>query len=208
MQNLNIDILTQRINDLRNKKNITQETLAKEIGMSQPNFNRAINQKNGQRFTLEQVFKIAQYFEVSVDYLLGNNKPSDKKTEKDICAFFTNLLEQRKLVKVPFSREEEIDTPYTSPTGNPDCSFEKKKISYDAFIFPKHFDPGPLDRFDEERIDDLRSDILYYGNSDESNKRINSFFAKYFQIYEMFLHAQMSEELFHEITEKFMADLE
>ena len=53
----------------------------------------------------------------------------------------------------------------------------------------------------------IRSDVYYNGNHDEANKRINAFFEKYFQIYEMYLRNQITEELFHEITEKFLDDL-
>lgn len=206
MQNLDIPMLKQRVYDLMQEKQITQETLASEIGMTQPNFCRAISFKNSQCFTLEQIFKIAQYFDISVDYLLGNVKPKERSTEREICELFTDLIEKRTLVKVDFSREEEVYTP-TYRDNYPDCNITKKQISYNAFIFPRHLDPGPLDRFDEEQIDNLRSDVLFGGNIDDSNVRINTFFARYLQIYDLFVHNQMGEELFHEITEKFLDDL-
>lgn len=206
MQNLDIPMLKQRIHNLMEEKRLTQEVLAAEIGMTQPNFSRAISFKNSQCFTLEQIYKIAQYFDVSVDFLLGNVKPKERSTEREICKLFADLLEKRTLVKIDFSREEEIYTP-TYPNNLPECDIEKKQVTYNAFIFPIHLDPGPLDRFDEEQIDNLRSDVLFCGNTDESNTRINTFFARYFQIYELFVHNQMDEELFHEITEKFLEDL-
>ena len=202
MQNLDIPMLKQRVYNLMQEKRITQEALASEIGMTQPNFCRAISFKNSQCFTLEQIFKIAQYFDVSVDYLLGNIKPKERSTEREICKLFTDLIEKRTLVKVDYSREEEIYTPTCH-----DCEITKKQVSYNAFIFPSYLDPGPLDRFDEEQIDNLKYDVLYSGNSDDSNIRINTFFAQYFQIYELFVHNQIGEDLFHEITKKFLDDL-
>ena len=106
MQNLDIPMLKQRVYNLMQEKRITQEALASEIGMTQPNFCRAISFKNSQCFTLEQIFKIAQYFDVSVDYLLGNIKPKERSTEREICELFSDLIEKRTLVKVYYSSEE------------------------------------------------------------------------------------------------------
>lgn len=207
MSNLNIDILNQNIQTLMEQEGLTQQQLAEKIDMSQPNFSRAFNNKGGQRFTLEQICKIADHFQVSIDFLLGFEKPTNKLSEKEICTLFTSLLEQRKLVKFDISREEEIYTPYKTFDGYPDCDTEKKHIQYNGFLFPSYFDIGPTDRYTEDQLDDFQSDILYGGNSDESNKRINAFFDRYFQIYDMYLHNQITKEFFHEIVDKFLADL-
>ena len=205
MQNPNIDAMNDIIRQLMETNNIGQQELAKVIDMTQPNFSRAISKKHKQCFTLVQVYKIAQYFNISIDYLLGNDKSSN--SEKEICILFTSLLENRKLVKIDTSREEEIYTPYTRWDGVPDTEIEKRNVSYPAFIFPKHYDIGPIDRYTKDQLDDFRSDIYYGGNSDSSNIRINEFFEKYFQIYDMYLSAQITEDFFHEITKKFLDDL-
>ena len=206
MRNLDIDMVKKRIYSLMQENRVTQETLSAELGMTQPNFSRALSLKNSQCFTLEQVYKLAQYFDVSVDYLLENSKPADKKSEREICELFTALLEARKIVKIEHTREEEVYAPEFL-NNYPDCVISKKQVTYNAFLFPSYLDPGPLDRFDEEQIDNLHTDVLMDGNADDSNIRINTFFARYFQIYDLFLHNQMNQELFHEITEKFMGDL-
>ena len=206
MQDLNIDMLKTKIYNLMQENRVTQETLSGELGMSQSNFSRALSLSNSQCFTLEQVYKIAQYFEMSVDQLLGNTKPADKQSEKDICKFFTDLIESRKIVTSEITRNEFIYYPYYSG-GLPDCETTKEDVKYTSFVFPSYFDPGPADCFDPGEIEDLECEYLSNGNRDESNMRINEFFTKYLQIYNMYLHNQMTEELFHEITEKFMQDL-
>ena len=40
--------------------------------MSQPNFNHVIHNTGGKRFAIEQIFDIAHYFGVSIDWLMGN----------------------------------------------------------------------------------------------------------------------------------------
>lgn len=206
MQNLNIDMLKDNIRNLMQENRVTQETLSSAIGMTQPNFSRAISPEKKQCFTLEQVFKIAQFFDISVDSLVGNEKPVTTESEKDICSLLTALLEKRKLIRVEHKRVEEIATP-VAIDGYPDVFVEKKEYVYDAFIFPRCTDVGPLDRFTEDQIDDLQMDYNCGGNIDESNTRINEYFQKFFNIYDLYLHNHISEEMLHEITEKFMSDL-
>lgn len=208
MRILNICILLRNIQSLMDRDNLNQQQLADAIGMKQPNFNRAFNNKNGQCFTLEQVCDIANHFDVSVDYLLGFEKETIKKSEREICSLFTSLLEQRKLVKIDVTREEEIYTPFVLFDELPDFRRENKIINYQAFLFPNYFDVGPLDRLTNLEIEDLQYETYSNGNHDESNKHINTFFNKYFQIYDMYLHNQITEELFHEIVEKFLDDLQ
>lgn len=208
MRNLNISTLIQNIKELMNKEGLTQQQLADKIEMSQPNFNRAIKNKNGQCFTLQQICNIANYFNVSVDSLLGFEKEPSTLSEKKICSLFTSLLEKRKLVTVETSRIEEVHTPIYDDVGFEDCRVTKEEQHYHAFIFPKHVDVGPLDRFTEEEIDMMKAESYCNGNHDESNNRINAFFQKYFKLYGMFLKNEIDESLFHEIVEKFYDDLE
>lgn len=208
MCKMNYNIIITNINSLMKEGNITQTQLASEIGMSQPNFSRAICPATKQHFTLEQIYKIAQRFNVSLDFLFGIDNNPSASSEKDICKLITSLIENRKLIHVDFKREEEILTPIHSPNGIPDCEKTSSIINYNAFLFPNYFDPGPLDRYTEYQIDDYQSDMYYNGNQDESNMRINSFFEKYFKLYELYTHNQISEEMFHEIIEKFLTDLQ
>lgn len=61
----------EKINELRNKNNITQLALAKELGVSRSSVNAweiGISMP-----TIDRLIDIAEYFHVSVDYLLGLN---------------------------------------------------------------------------------------------------------------------------------------
>lgn len=62
-------ILAERLKDLRLEKNLTQQALAQELGVSQPAIQRweaALQIPN-----IQICAKIAQYFGVSLDYLAG-----------------------------------------------------------------------------------------------------------------------------------------
>lgn len=63
-----------RLKDLRKEKGITQLQLAMELNMSQNTISRY---ETGERQAgYDELIKIANYFNVSIDYLLGR---SDKK---------------------------------------------------------------------------------------------------------------------------------
>ena len=59
----------EKINELRNKNNITQLALAKELGVSRSSVNAW--EMGISMPTIERLIDIAQYFHVSIDYLLG-----------------------------------------------------------------------------------------------------------------------------------------
>lgn len=206
MQNLDIDRLTANIYNLMQKTSTTQVKLADAIGMTQSNLSRALSSKEGQCFTLEQVYKISQYFDVSVDSLLGDEKPVIS-TEREICELFTQLIEKRQLICTKTISEDEVYTPYMTDRLDIDCNIENVKSEYTSFHFPNYENPGPLDRFTEAEVDDMHNNARMVGNDHDANQRINDFFEKYLQIYEMYLHNHLTEELFHEITKKFLDDL-
>lgn len=60
-----------RIKDLREEKQISQSALAVAIGTSQRNIGRWENKENEP--TYSQLIKLADFFEVSIDYLVGRS---------------------------------------------------------------------------------------------------------------------------------------
>ncbi|TCU64164.1 DNA-binding XRE family transcriptional regulator [Tissierella praeacuta] len=86
---------SQRLKVLRNINNKTQEDLAKYLGVSRPTI--AGYETKGKQPSFETLFKIAEYFDVSIDYLLGKTdikEPIDdviKKKELDVFNQIHNL---------------------------------------------------------------------------------------------------------------------
>ncbi|AZO95240.1 helix-turn-helix domain-containing protein [Halocella sp. SP3-1] len=78
--------LKDRIKQLRNEKGITQDDLATYLGVSRSTVAGYETAKRKPEY--ETLQKIASYFKVSVDYLLGNTNerhPADKLlNEKDL----------------------------------------------------------------------------------------------------------------------------
>lgn len=73
----NIEILTQNIIDLCAKENISVNRMLKECGLSKSVID---NLKNGYEPQLAKIVIIADYFGVTVDYLI-NNSPSGSGRE-------------------------------------------------------------------------------------------------------------------------------
>jgi transcriptional regulator with XRE-family HTH domain len=69
MNTFDMRVTAERLRALRTEKNIGQNQLAKELGVSNASISYWENAK--QEPSASALFKLAKYFEVSVDYLLG-----------------------------------------------------------------------------------------------------------------------------------------
>ncbi len=88
-----------KIKKLREGKNISQKELAGELGVTDAMISMYENDKKNP--SLEVITKIAMFFNVSTDYLLGTETMSDNELPKNIRAVARDLLdlpeENRKL---------------------------------------------------------------------------------------------------------------
>lgn len=88
--------LGNRIKFLREQKNINQSEFAKILGIA----NSTLSQyETGQRIPSDEIkLKIANYFKVTIDYLLGNSSESTtiESENQDISLIMTNLKEKLK----------------------------------------------------------------------------------------------------------------
>ncbi|SHE94827.1 Transcriptional regulator, contains XRE-family HTH domain [Thermoanaerobacter uzonensis DSM 18761] len=106
-------MLGERIKELRKKKGVTQKELALYLGVS----DRAVGYyESGQRTPPPDILqKIADFFHVSVDYLLGRTdvySPTDEITEAvsdDPELFeFWNTLKEREDLKLLFKQTKKL----------------------------------------------------------------------------------------------------
>ena len=67
---------SERLKDLRKKANFTQVEVAEKLGISQPAY--ASWERGVKKPTQENLVKIAQVLNVSVDYLVGNLEELDE----------------------------------------------------------------------------------------------------------------------------------
>ena len=69
MKSFDIRVMAERLKALRKEKNIGQNLLAKELQISNASISYWENGK--QEPSAQAIFKLADYFGVSADYLLG-----------------------------------------------------------------------------------------------------------------------------------------
>jgi transcriptional regulator with XRE-family HTH domain len=87
-----MEAVSTRITDLRMSMNLSQNKMSKELGISQAALNRY--EHNETSVLDEVVFKYAEFFDVSLDYIFG-------RTDKPECMVFKHEPEllKRKIVR-------------------------------------------------------------------------------------------------------------
>ena len=76
----NYEMLITNIEMLMRKQGINQARLIEATGIAQPQMSKGLNRTNKGQLTFEQIWKIADYFKVSIDFLVGR-KPVSTETE-------------------------------------------------------------------------------------------------------------------------------
>lgn len=71
-------ILALKLKQLRREKNVTSEEVANAVGIKPATYRRYEIDTNPKR---ETFVKLAEYFEVSIDYLVGNEEAFSFRTE-------------------------------------------------------------------------------------------------------------------------------
>ena len=205
MPDFDIDILKKNVRDLIKENNMSQETLGKEIGMSQPNICKALSAKDKKCFTVAQIFAIAEYFHVSIDWLVGHRADLNKPSQRSIGEFLSQLLLAETAASAVVTINERVYKPYWSSDGYPDCTRDKQSNSYKAIYFPNYFDPGQVAK-DEDEYQELDSIACQEGN-ETRNVALNTFLIKFLQILDIYKAGNLSEEAFQIVLKEYLGQL-
>lgn len=85
-------MFTERLKQLRKEAGLTQKSIAEQVSMSQPQYNRT---ENGGRTPSKETLELfAKFFNVSTDYLLGY---SDIRNQESLDNFFEFVLNSKTL---------------------------------------------------------------------------------------------------------------
>ncbi|HDU1203620.1 helix-turn-helix domain-containing protein [Listeria monocytogenes] len=99
-------MFSKKLSELRNKKGISQYKLAEELGFSR---GQIANYEQGSREPdYDTLLKIANYFNVSTDYLLGKDDNSDllaAHIDDDVTE--EEMIEIKKFIKYLKSQRDE-----------------------------------------------------------------------------------------------------
>ncbi|GAB6171408.1 XRE family transcriptional regulator [Paradesulfitobacterium aromaticivorans] len=87
------------IKDLRAQKDITQETLGKAIGVTTSMI--GMYETGARKPSFEVLNKIADYFGVSTDYLLGRNDLINQSTDNIPAGIYLRLAKEAEEMQLP-----------------------------------------------------------------------------------------------------------
>lgn len=87
--------------ELRNEKELSQRQMARELNISQGTYNNWENENT--QPSIEQLIQLAKFFEVSVDFIVGNSeeysaqyRPPLSKQEAQLLTHFNSLNGEQK----------------------------------------------------------------------------------------------------------------
>ena len=93
-------IMAERLGKRRSKLNISQEQLAKKIGMDRANYTKIENGDTGRKLRFSQLIKIAKELNVSLDYIFGLiDEDSPNVTIKEIYREYGLTEESLNIIK-------------------------------------------------------------------------------------------------------------
>ena len=199
MNTENYEMLITNIEMLMRKQGINQARLIEATGIAQSQMSKGLNRNNKGQLTFEQIWKIADYFKVSIDFLVGR-KPESTETESlpatAVCRQLMQLVESDMVSYKEIEVEEDMYTREYSP--DPDdypYKWSKGKNKYTAFYFSNFLNPDTAG-FPEPMLDELQYDFGTGGNSNHTNEEINSFIAYFFKLYDLLKKNDLPREIF------------
>lgn len=216
MQNLNKDILILNIKQLMKEHDVTQPKLAADLHVGQPSISKCLNGK--QSISIDLVFSIAQYFNVSIDSLCSAPVVQSNETENrrsralrrastfnDTCDALATLF---KFHMLDIKEIDHIETIYEEEKycedGHLYTAFVKKKgiagtditsNKYNAIFYPNYYEIST--EFDnDEDYTDYMSELRCLGNALPENIRINKFLSQLVDLYKIYKNGSLPEEAY------------
>ena len=174
------------------------------LGMSQPNFNHALHNTGGKRFTIEQIYDITRNFDVSIDWLMGNqNNNSISISPRSAARFIINALSSgaAKLTSLAVS-----ETVYSAEEDHAPREVYRTPVKYWAVYFPSYRNPEE-NAVDEE---DLREKLLKAKVSGNQTPflALNNFLEKYLNFCDMLQSGHLDEEDFQTLVKKHLEKIQ
>ena len=200
MRDYDNEILKTNIRKLRDDSGLSQEKFAEIVGVHQSRLSKLLGNDDSNRFSIEQVYRIAKHYNISIDYLVTGEKPKPINSAKAVCEFLVQLFEDYYLEHHDYSRGEIISIPgyYYDSKGHkiPDSEEEKKTIKYNCLFFANCWYPNENREYTEDELDELHMDELYNGNSLPKNIAINKFLNAFIPIHELHSAGKMPDEAY------------
>ena len=200
MQKYDIDILKRNVRSLMDEHGTKQEDLAQYLEMSQSNVSKALSLKDKKCFTLEQTCRISDYFNVSVDYLVGKRTAYSAANNREIAEMLVTLIESG---TVSFDEVKMKEHVYTPVYQQGDIDESDRDMVYPALFFRNYWTPELMD--DEGGA--VTAELQTFGNTTR-NYQINEFLRKFIQIYNVFKRGELFEETYKAVVQDYLSRVE
>lgn len=200
------DILNKNIKELIKMNNVNQTKLGEIINLNQSNISNILNPEVKRSFTLDQVVGIAKYFNVSIDWLVGNEtKSTQTLSPRAIGEFLVKLIESELIETFSYPVAETIyQTEFEDYEPNKGRNNKETEIIYNAFYFPSYW-YIPDDLSYKEKCD-LFSEMMTWGN-DSIHWQTNKFINDFLQIYKMYKQKSLEEDTYKTIVKDLLNHL-
>lgn len=174
--------------------------------MNHHNLSKALNPDEKKQFTLEQLYRIAQYFGVSIDELVGNTVPAEITTgPRSVLSFLAKLLCEAKIRVTNISEEELLYDRFTNEHGGLDCRRVNKTVEYPAFYLPDYYRVSDF-AFCEPDYDELDMEYCWCGNASRF-MQVNEILKNLIPMIKLYREKQIPEEAFQMILNGYLEQL-
>ena len=190
---INYKKLCENIKSLmRGYDNMKQAALGDIIGIPQGEVSKALNGKR--RFQLDEVVRIADYFHVPVDSLLGREQLEQQEdiSPREVCRMILKLCKKG----VAFQNIQRKEICYED-NGQEICGVSRENV-YPALFFPEFMRP---------KCDDDDFEFSISGNFNPFNQRINDFIKKVSAICDAQNKGCFDETMAEDLINKYLEDL-
>ena len=196
--------MKKNIKILIRNRDMTQQQLAEVLGMSQSNVSKALNEDEKKCFTVEQLYEIAEHFNVSIDELLGHRTvETTPGGQRGIGTFLAAVLSSGDGKCTRVKVKEMIYDSYRPPIGPED--YEPSEHEYWALYFPNYWDPSEEAK-DEEEFRELMAEATQAGN-ETRNPALNTFIQKYLEILRVYQKGEISKEAYEIVLNDYLSKL-
>ena len=193
--------IIEKIEALMDEHNVNQATLAREIDMGQSHLCKCLSHKGNNYLSIETLIRISEYFNVSVDHLLGRTTltvMSKQRSNTDICRNLINLVETGTVNVVSRSVEEDTYQPKkdASANGTHPYRYEKKSNAYKMIYFSNYL-PLPDTKDPDTSESELEVNGLYHPKGIE----INAFIEYYLKLRDLNKNKELPRAFFEQAIE-------
>ena len=202
MAEMNKDIFRHGLKQLMAKNDITQTELSKIIDMPQSNISKYLKEGAKEFYTINQIYAIAEYFNLSIDEMLGRKNANSYSVEY-VARLIVDKIENH---KAGFTEITKDDYYYY---GNPfdDMNPQKETCTYTAIYFRNKKEYLTTDQFVDDELLDLDMESMNGDDILNDNIRLNEFIRKFKKLYDLYTHNAIDEDDYRTILDKYYQEL-